>query len=214
MIMAKKPILTDEALDDGVPAAALGRSVGATRNVDAPAPPSVTRVVVDAATTPERDVQGHEVPGRDVLGQDAPGRDASGNMRPKTRIHGYGDAPASDAPAIVPVVGWLVVTEGPGRGAAMALISGMNAVGRGDGNAVQIDFGDRAISREAHAYVIYDNEMRTFHVSHGGKTNLVRLNDAPVLAAEPLSHGDTLRIGATSLRFVALCGADFDWSVP
>lgn len=204
MIMAKKPILTDEALDDGVPAAALGRSVGATRNVDAPAPPPVTRVVVDVATTPERDVQG----------QDAPGRDASGNMRPKTRIHGYGDAPASDAPAIVPVVGWLVVTEGPGRGAAMGLISGMNAVGRGDGNAVQIDFGDRAISREAHAYVIYDNEMRTFHVTHGGKTNLVRLNDAPVLAAEPLSHGDTLRIGATSLRFVALCGADFDWSAP
>ena len=94
----------------------------------------------------------------------------------------------------------------------MGLISGMNSIGRGDGNHVQVDFGDEAISRDAHAYVTYDNEARSFQLSHGGKTNLVRLNDAPVLAADGLTHGDTVRIGATSLRFVALCGADFDWA--
>ena len=90
----------------------------------------------------------------------------------------------------------------------------MNAIGRGEDCAVQVDFGDDSISRDAHAYVTYDDEARRFFASHGGKTNLVRLNGAPLLAAEALEHGDTLRLGATSLRFVALCGPDFDWSAP
>lgn len=223
--MAKKPILTDEDLDGGVPvpppppppplrASGVAPSTtrasgvispGATRPVDtsaplSPVPPSATRPL-DAPEPP------HE----------APGRDASGHARPKTRIHGYGGAVRDEtereaAPITAPVVGWLVVTAGPGRGAVVGLVPGMNAIGRGDDNAVQIDFGDTSISRDAHAYVSYDDEARGFHISHGGKTNLVRLNNAPVLAAEVLTHGDTLRIGATSLRFVALCGADFDWS--
>ncbi len=113
---------------------------------------------------------------------------------------------------VQPVVGWLVVTSGPGRGAAVGLSAGMNGVGRGPENSAQVDFGDDTISREAHAFVTYDNETRLFHLSHGGKTNLVRLNNAPVLAVETLSHGDTIRIGATGLRFVALCGPDFDWA--
>lgn len=204
--MARKPILTDEALDGGLPEASAtppplpgARDVSATRPVDAP-----------PATQPTRPVAPPPV-------SEGAGRDASGHARPKTRIHGLtlpvdDTAAATGADPVVPVVGWLVVTAGPGRGAAMELTSGMNAVGRGDENQVQIDFGDDAISRDAHAYVTYDHEARRFHLSHGGKTNLVRLNDAPVLAVEELSHGDTIRIGATALRFVALCGAGFDWS--
>ena len=111
-----------------------------------------------------------------------------------------------------PVVGWLVVTAGPGRGAAVSLMSGMNSVGRDDSNAARVDFGDDTISRSAHAFVTYDHEGRTFHLSHAGQTNVIRLNDKPVLAPTELSHGDMVRIGATTLRFVALCGPDFDWS--
>lgn len=212
--MAKKPILTDDELDAGFPVPPVPptpRSGSATRPLDTPEPPSATRPL--------------DVPSADPIpSSETSGRDASGHARPKTRIHGYGGTARDDADNTVtddvginasieaPVVGWLVVTAGPGRGAFVGLVAGMNAIGRGDANAVQIDFGDASISRDAHAYVIYDDEARAFHVSHGGKTNLVRLNDAPVLAAEALSHGDTLRIGATSLRFVALCGADFDWN--
>ncbi|MBY4891427.1 FHA domain-containing protein [Rhodobacteraceae bacterium N5(2021)] len=186
--MAKKPILTDDPMDGGDAA-----PVGATRPVTAPMPSEPTR----PAQAP------------------AFGRDASGHARPKTRILGYGAPATSDATQTdAPAVGWLVVIAGPGRGTSLALMSGMNGIGRGDDLQVQLDFGDDAISRDAHAYVTYDDAARRFFVSHGGKTNLVRLNDAAVLATEGLSHGDTLRIGATSLRFVALCGPDFDWSDP
>lgn len=187
--MAKKPILTDE-----FPGAGPGEDPhGPTRPVDGQ--PSA------AATCPA------EIP--------SAGRDASGHARPRTRIQGFRAAASpGSAQTIVPPVGWLVVTEGPGRGAALALVSGMNGIGRGDGVRVQLDFGDDAISRDAHAYVSYDDAARRFYVSHNGKTNLVRRNGVPVLATEALGHGDTLRIGATTLRFVALCGDDFDWSLP
>lgn len=186
--MAKKPILTEEIVDGSAP--------------PPPPAPAATRPVQADATRP------------------AGGRDASGHARPKTRILGYGSTTPPEqttekTPEIAtPAVGWLAITSGPGRGASLALISGMNAIGRGDDAHVQLDFGDDTISRDAHAYVTYDDEARRFYVTHGGKTNLVRLNNAPVLTTEPLAHGNTLRIGATSLRFIALCGDDFDWSDP
>ena len=40
---------------------------------------------------------------------------------------------------------------------------------------------------------------------------MVRLNGRPVLSTEELTHGDIIRIGETTLRFVALCGTDFTW---
>lgn len=238
--MAKKPILTSDDTTGGGPARApfvppvppvppalpstttpVGTTpVGATRPVDPPAAPQSPQPTRPVGASPT-----HQTPANPpstpppATNQPSAGRDASGHVRPKTRILGYGAAPeapqsAEIAPETDPAVGWLVVTRGPGRGAALTLSNGMNGIGRGEDCTQQLDFGDDAISREAHAYVTYDNEARRFFVSHGGKTNLVRLNDAPVLATEPLAPGDTLRIGATSLRFVALCGPDFDWSDP
>ncbi|MEJ6388061.1 FHA domain-containing protein [Gymnodinialimonas ulvae] len=209
--MAKKPILTDDELDGGLTP---GDPVPPPLPGTPPdRPGSATRMITDPETAP---------PPPPTQAAPQQGRDASGHARPKTRIHGYGGeaapsapdpaaAPASVAPA-VPVVGWLVVTAGPGRGASVPLHQGMSGIGRDPVNSAQVDFGDDTISREAHAYVTYDDEARLFYLSHGGKTNLVRLNGTPVLTVEMLAHGDTIRIGATSLRFVALCGPDFDWS--
>ncbi len=215
MNMAKKPILTDDELDGGLPSASPppppGANSSVTRPVGGPAAPAggaATRIVEDAEADAPMPAQQQ-------------GRDASGHARPKTRIHGLGNDAAKAEPAmdgtmdmsdVVPVVGWLVVTAGPGRGASVQLTAGMNAVGRGPDNAAQVDFGDDTISQDAHAFVTYDSETRLFHLSHGGKTNIVRRNDAPVLTAETLDHGDVIRIGDTSLRFVALCGPDFDWA--
>ncbi|RDC74168.1 FHA domain-containing protein [Rhodovulum sp. 12E13] len=118
---------------------------------------------------------------------------------------------AAAAPARFPV-GWLVVERGPGRGAAFALFDGLSTLGRGEGQTVQLDLGDTAISRDTHAAIAYDDERRACWLGHGGKANLVRLNGRPVLTTEALSNGDRIRIGETTLRFVALCGPDFSWS--
>lgn len=108
-------------------------------------------------------------------------------------------------------VGWIVVAKGPGLGASFTLFNGVSQIGRGKDQAVSLDFGDTSISRSGHAVIAYDSEQKKFFVGHGGKANIVRLNNQPVLSTEPLSDGDEIRIGETTLRFVALCGARFDW---
>jgi len=144
--------------------------------------------------------------------------------RVKTRLLGFGQsaggatdpfesaqAAASSGSAQFPV-GWIVVLEGPGRGASFTLFDGVSAIGRGEDQPVRLDFGDTSISRSTHAVVAFDNEQRKFFLGHGGKANLVRLNGKPVLSTEELNNNDKVRIGETTLRFIALCGPDFDWT--
>ena len=76
---------------------------------------------------------------------------------------------------------------------------------------MRLDFGDTSISRDNHAVIAFDSEQCRFFMGHGGKANLVRLNDMPVLSTEALEDGDFIRIGETTLKFVALCGPDFTW---
>lgn len=110
-----------------------------------------------------------------------------------------------------PVVGWLVVVEGPGKGRAVPLGYGSNSIGRGATDRIKLDFGDEQISRSGHAVVTYDPRGRKFYVQHGGGTNLTYLGDQPVLAPAELPALSHIGIGHTVLRFVPLCGAEFDW---
>lgn len=144
--------------------------------------------------------------------------------RTKTRLIGFeksdgdvvdlfNDSPkAVKTPRVQFPVGWLVVTEGPGRGECFALMSGMSQIGRGEDQAVKLDFGDNSISRSNHAAIVYDPDNKEFLLGHGGKSNIVRLNNKPLISNEPLQSGDVMRIGETVLRFVALCGPTFNWS--
>ena len=115
------------------------------------------------------------------------------------------------APVLFPA-GWIVVIEGPGRGSCFTVHTGVSQIGRGEDQAVRLDFGDTSISRNNHAAVAYDDEQGKFFLGHGGKSNLVRLNGMPVLSTEAMSNGDTIRIGETTLKFVAMCGEEFTWS--
>ncbi|MGR3454104.1 FHA domain-containing protein [Pseudooceanicola sp.] len=142
--------------------------------------------------------------------------------RNKTRLLGFhGDdltrdvfaARAAPAPTAAPrfPVGWLVVVDGPGRGASFTLLQGLSTIGRGTDQTVALDYGDTSISRYNHASIAYDEQDNLIYVGHGGKSNIVRLNDRPLLSTEELRDGDHLRIGKTTLRFVAFCGPEFNW---
>jgi hypothetical protein len=109
-------------------------------------------------------------------------------------------------------VGWIVVVKGPGRGESFTLQAGMSQIGRGEDQSISLDFGDSAISRTNHAAIVYDPESFQFFLGHGGKSNIVRLNDKPVISNELLKNGDLIRLGETTLRFVGLCDASFNWS--
>jgi|GEM_PF-778528 hypothetical protein len=154
------------------------------------------------------------------------GRAGRSAGRVKTRLLGFqSDDEATDvfasaaqkanlAPDTVEMFpsGWIVVIDGPGRGASFALQNGVSQLGRGEDQTVRLDFGDTSISRDTHAAVAYDDETGKFYLGHGGKSNLVRLNGMPVLSTEEMTNGDEIRIGETLLKFVALCGDAFTWS--
>lgn len=154
--------------------------------------------------------------------QIAPAKPSSGG-RVKTRLLGFHtedltqdifDAPSSSATgeaARFPI-GWLVVIDGPGRGHSYTLTAGLSSIGRGTDQSVTLDYGDASISRQNHAAVAYDEDENKTFIGHGGKSNIVRLNGKPLLCTEELAHGDRIRIGKTTLQFVAFCTPDFRWA--
>ena len=111
-----------------------------------------------------------------------------------------------------PVVGWLAVVAGPGAGDYVRLGYGMNNIGRSDDQRCRLNFGDENISRQNHGSVTYDPRGRKFYLQHGGGQNLTYLNDAPVLQPVELIGGEMITLGGTTLRFVPLCGANFDYT--
>lgn len=155
-----------------------------------------------------------------------PDRASARSRRNRTRLIGFdksdGDvvdifdeapkAAATTSDRVQFPVGWVLVTAGPGRGYTFPLVSGMSQIGRGDDQAICLDFGDSAISRNNHAAIVYDPKEQSFLLGHGGKANIVRLNDKPVISNETLTDGDAIQIGETTLQLKVLCGPDFDWA--
>lgn len=110
-----------------------------------------------------------------------------------------------------PIVGWLVVVGGPGRGNSLKLGFGMNPIGRAPEERVSLDFGDEEISRTGHAVLTYDPKGNKFYIQHGGGVNLTYLGDNPVLHAQELSGRELISIGKTQLCFVPFCDSTFTW---
>lgn len=110
-----------------------------------------------------------------------------------------------------PVVGWLVVVSGPGKGNALKLGFGMNPMGRSNEERVSINFGDEEISRSGHAVLTYDPKGNKFYLQHGGGVNLTYLGENPVLQAQELKGREIISIGKTQLCFVPFCDSTFVW---
>jgi len=111
-----------------------------------------------------------------------------------------------------PVVGWVVIVDGPGKGTGLQLGAGQNTVARGGQARVRIDFGDHEISRESHSIITYDPKHNKYYIQPGLGTNLTYLGEEPVLSPTPLKNGSRIFLGSTTLRFIALCDDSFSWS--
>jgi hypothetical protein len=182
-----------------------------------------------AAPPPAPDAAADTVPGpaRGVAPENSPRRRSS---RTRTRVLGFEPQPAAVVPlfdegrmeregepgdkagVVMYPTGWLIIKDGPGRGAAFPLSQGVSQIGRGLDQTVALDFGDMAISRQNHAAIAYDPASHRFHIGHGGKSNLVRLNGKPLLSTEVVGDGDEIQIGETTLLLKVLCTPDFNWT--
>lgn len=137
----------------------------------------------------------------------------------RTRLHlGGGKADTGEAAAGPfdamddPVVGWVVIVGGPGKGRALALSAGKNDIGRGADQRISLAFGDDAISEKRHTVITYDPENRRFFLQDGEGRNLTYMAGEPVMSPMELTGGEAFRLGETTLRFVPLCGDEFDWA--
>lgn len=114
-----------------------------------------------------------------------------------------------------PVVGWLVIVEGKGQGLSLPLGRGMNSIGRGSDQRVNLSFGDELISRSSHASVSYDPKGRVFYLQHGGGQNLTYIEEGskliPVLSPVVITSGQKISLGNTSVVFIGFCDSKFDW---
>jgi hypothetical protein len=144
--------------------------------------------------------------GKTVLIRPSKSGDKSGSFHPM--------APQESAPLTEeaePVVGWLIVLKGPGRGRAVQLGYGWNTIGRDASQRARLDFGDGQISRLNHARLLYDPKSRKFTLTLGESPNPTYLRDEVLLGPTKLENGDKIQFGDTTVLFHALCGADFDW---
>jgi hypothetical protein len=129
----------------------------------------------------------------------------------KSSFHPMAPQEASGTDDAEPVVGWLIVLKGPGRGRAVQLGYGWNTIGRDPSQRVRLDFGDPQISRLNHARLLYDPKSRKFTLTLGESPNPTYLRDEVLLGPMKLESGDKIQFGETMVQFHPLCGPDFDW---
>ncbi len=98
------------------------------------------------------------------------------------------------------VVGALAIIDGPGLGETKPVYIGSNQIGRGVESKIQLDFGDKTISRVQHAVLVFDKDDEVFTLYDGGKPNPVLVNGERVTDKRQLKSGDTIKIGLTTLR--------------
>lgn len=111
---------------------------------------------------------------------------------------------------IDPVVGWLVIVNGEERGRSVTLKAGRNFIGRASTNDISIS-GDKKISREKHAIIVFEPRSQTFLVQPGTSKSLFYVNDQVILDTKVINAYDVLNIGETNLVFIPFCGESFSW---
>lgn len=111
---------------------------------------------------------------------------------------------------VEPVVGWLACIAGPEQGRDWRLVSGRNAIGRGDGMAVRLG-ADASVSRDRHAVLSFDPRRGSFSLAPGEGQGLVYCNAQEVVVPVTLAAFDRIEVGASTLVFVPLVGEHFSW---
>lgn len=110
-----------------------------------------------------------------------------------------------------PCVGWLIAIGGVHIGQDFRLKVGKNFIGRDETMDVAMT-GDKSVSRNRHAIVVYEPKQHLYLIQPGESSALVYCNDEVVLGPVKLKPYDIITIGEVNLLFLPLCGEQFNWS--
>ena len=105
---------------------------------------------------------------------------------------------------IDPPVGWLVCIDGPDRGTDYRIRAGNNSIGRSELMMIFIE-RDPGISRENHAFILYDPDSNVYMIRPGDAAGLVHHNRKLVTEGVRLNPFDRIKLAKTTLVFVPLC---------
>ena len=107
-----------------------------------------------------------------------------------------------------PVAGWL---DGPARGQDLRLGEGRNFLGvDAAGNPAVLDANSPLAVRRG--IVVYDPQDNNWCALPGSSNELCTLNGKSLIEKMPLTAEDTFAVGGAQLRFVPLCGPEFNWN--
>ena len=82
----------------------------------------------------------------------------------------------------------------------------------GDGGPGRAGYGvARCAGRPGKGALVYDEEKSAFTLLPGSSQELCYLGGDAVLTPQPLTGGETLRMGGAAMKFVPFCGAEFHW---
>lgn len=115
-----------------------------------------------------------------------------------------------DANDAEPPVGWVVCVAGPYLGRAFECKVGRNRFGRTPGYEICLP-EDTAVTRDAHAVLIYDPKEKQFYLQAGSSDGLAYLNGDLLFSHESLHPYDMIALGNSRFVFLPLCGERFSW---
>jgi len=150
-------------------------------------------------------------------------------VSPKPAVAGDGAFPRTEAvdSSITPTIslednaesgvklvrGWLVCTDGAGRGRDFKIAGERNTIGRGDHNDIKLDF-DETISRMVNATISYDNKNNKFYITPNAESkHNIYINGALLLMPVEIKDYDTIEIGKSKLILRTLCNDTFNWGL-
>lgn len=119
----------------------------------------------------------------------------------------------SESPVLAdknPVVGWMVCIKGSLYGQDFRLKTGRNFVGRGDNMDICLK-GEKTVSRDRHAIVIYEPKQNLFLAQPGETKELIYLNGSVVLTPTIMKKNDVLQVGDSSLMLIPCCDDVYRW---
>jgi len=108
-----------------------------------------------------------------------------------------------------PVTGWLVCTEGNNRGRSFEIKAGQNCIGRD--SSMDICIKEEGITRERHAYIIFEPKKRQFYLRGGDGSGLSYCNDEMVVGMQQINAYDKIQLGNANFMFIPFCGERYMW---
>lgn len=195
---------------DEPPTRIIGENTPASKTEDV-VPPVIVSTgpfgAIDVSDEPETmDMAAEDLPARARRKTDTA-------AEPETKIVGSSAEDADQSDLIEdPPVGFLIIIDGPGKGNHIAFGYGVNTIGRGANQRIQLDFGDANISRDNHAQIVFDPQTRKTLLRHEQGANLTYARGEAVLSPIALEPRETFQIADTVLMVLPLCDTGWDWS--